>query len=107
MDILTFENIQVTFLVLLAAAAAFASLYGVYKIIKEIRQPNEQRDKRLEEAEKQIEETTNDLVVIKEGMRVLTRAEISVLDHICVGNHVEQIKEVKTELESYLIKSWH
>lgn len=40
----------------------------------------------------------------KDGERVLMRSVLALMTHAIDGNHVEELKEAKKEMESFLIK---
>ena len=118
---LEFNDIQTTFVVLLAFAAAISSFYAVYKILKELKKPNEDRDKHLEKIDREIEEIQSnheqdlieinkklakdkeELVNLGRGQRIMLKADLTIIEHALSDNDIEAMKKMKTEIQQYLI----
>lgn len=102
--VLTMENIEITFVVILAACSAFASLFGVYKIFKEMRQPQRERDRRLDEIECKLANDKKDLEEITECLTIMLECHLLTMDHILDGNDVKAIGEMRKRLEKFLVE---
>lgn len=98
----------------LAAASAIVLLSNaaekIAKAVKAAKAPNEEQDRRLTEAEKDIRDIkgflANDkkrLDSLEEGNRVTQRALIALLGHGLDGNNQKEMASAKADLESYLI----
>ena len=98
----------------LAAASAVVLLSNaaekIAKAVKAARAPNEEQDRRLTAAEKDIADIkgflANDkkrLDSLEEGNRVTQRALIALLGHGLDGNNQKEMATAKADLESYLI----
>ena len=98
----------------LAAASAIVLLSNaaekIAKAVKAAEAPNEEQDRRLTEAEKDIRDIkgflANDkkrLDSLEEGNRVTQRALIALLGHGLDGNNQKEMATAKADLESYLI----
>ena len=98
----------------LAAASAVVLLSNaaekIAKAVKAAKAPNEEQDRRLTAAEKDIESIkgflANDkkrLDSLEEGNRVTQRALIALLGHGLDGNNQKEMATAKADLESYLI----
>lgn len=98
----------------LAAASAIVLLSNaaekIAKAVKAAKAPNEEQDRRLTAAEKDIADIkgflANDkkrLDSLEEGNRVTQRALIALLGHGLDGNNQKEMASAKAELESYLI----
>lgn len=98
----------------LAAASAIVLLSNaaekIAKAVKAAKAPNEEQDRRLTEAEKDIRDIkgflANDkkrLDSLEEGNRVTQRALIALLGHGLDGNNQKEMATAKADLESYLI----
>ena len=99
---------------ILAAASAVVLLSNaaekIAKAIRAAKAPNEEQDRRLTAAEKDIESIkgflANDkkrLDALEEGNRVTQRALIALLGHGLDGNNQKEMATAKADLESYLI----
>lgn len=100
--------------IVLAAASAVVLLSNaaekIAKAVKAAKAPNDEQNRRLTAAEKDIEDIkgflANDkkrLDSLEEGNRVTQRALIALLGHGLDGNNQKQMAEAKAELEDYLI----
>ena len=98
----------------LAAASAIVLLSNaaekIAKAVKAAKAPNEEQDRRLTAAEKDIADIkgflANDkkrLDSLEEGNRVTQRALIALLGHGLDGNNQKEMASAKADLESYLI----
>lgn len=98
----------------LAAASAIVLLSNaaekIAKAVKAAKAPNEEQDRRLTAAEKDIADIkgflANDkkrLDALEEGNRVTQRALIALLGHGLDGNNQKEMATAKADLESYLI----
>lgn len=98
----------------LAAASAIVLLSNaaekIAKAVKAAKAPNEEQDRRLTAAEKDIADIkgflANDkkrLDSLEEGNRVTQRALIALLGHGLDGNNQKEMAAAKADLESYLI----
>lgn len=103
MTLLGFEDIELTFIVILAACSAIASLYGVFKIIKEIKKPNEERDHHLEEIDRKLENDKREIEHLKDMMKLNLKGQMYTLDHILHDDHLDKLEDVRDEIEEFLI----
>lgn len=98
----------------LAAASGIVLLSNaaekIAKAVKAAKAPNEEQDRRLTAAEKDIADIkgflANDkkrLDSLEEGNRVTQRALIALLGHGLDGNNQKEMATAKADLESYLI----
>lgn len=99
---------------ILALAGAITTIGSaaekVAKIVRAAKAPNEEQDRRLETAEKDIKDIKGFLAkdkarldALDSGTRVTQRALLALLGHGLDGNNQKQMKDAKDELESYLI----
>jgi hypothetical protein len=98
----------------LAIAGAISTLGGaaekIAKVIRAAKAPNDEQDRRITEAEKDIAEIKGFLKIdkkrldaLEEGNRVTQRALLALLGHGLDGNNQKQMEEARAELESHLI----
>lgn len=98
-----FEDIQTTFVVILAACAAFASLYGVFKTVKEIKKPSEARDERLDTLERDMKNTKARITQMELGNGLILKAQLCLIDSHLHGDNEDRLSSMKLEIEDYLI----
>lgn len=100
--------------IVLAVASAVVLLSNaaekIAKAVKAAKAPNDEQNRRLTAAEKDIEDIKgllandkNRLDSLEEGNRVTQRALIALLGHGLDGNNQKQMAEAKADLEDYLI----
>jgi hypothetical protein len=98
----------------LAIAGAISTLGGaaekIAKVIRAAKAPNDEQDRRITEAEKDIAEIKGFLKIdkkrldaLEEGNRVTQRALLALLGHGLDGNNQKQMEEARAELENHLI----
>ena len=99
---------------LLALAGAITTLGSaaekIAKVIRAAKAPNDEQDRRITAAEKDISDIKGFLAkdkkrldTLEEGNRVTQRALLALLGHGLDGNNQKQMAEAKAELESHLI----
>lgn len=100
-----FEDIQTSFIVILAACAAFASLYGVFKTVKEIKKPSEVRDERLDTLERDVRNMKAKEKEMERGNALILKAQLCLIDAHLHGDNEDRLSDMKLEIEDYLISS--
>lgn len=82
----------------------------IAKVIRAAKAPNDEQDRRITAAEKEITDIkgflANDkkrLDTLEDGNRVTQRAILALLGHGLDGNNQKQMQEAKENLEKYLI----
>lgn len=99
---------------ILALCGAISTIGGavekVAKVVKAAKAPNDEQDRRLTAAEKEIVDIKGFLAndkkridSLEDGNRVTQRALLALLGHGLDGNNQKQMAEAKAELESHLI----
>lgn len=99
---------------ILALCGAISTIGGavekVSKVVKAAKAPNDEQDRRLTAAEKEIVDIKGFLAndkkridSLEDGNRVTQRALLALLGHGLDGNNQKQMAEAKAELESHLI----
>lgn len=99
---------------LLALAGAITTLGSaaekIAKVVRAAKAPNDEQDRRITAAEKDISDIKGFLAkdkkrldTLEEGNRVTQRALLALLGHGLDGNNQKQMAEAKAELESHLI----
>lgn len=125
-------NFTITSGQIIGLCTLIGALWGVWKIIKEMRKPNSdlrhmverhadyltKDDKRLKEVEESnetlkeivsqhtnfIDHDENRLKEVEESNRMVLKSLLVIINHDITGNGVEKLKEVRNELQEYLIE---
>ena len=98
-----YNALQVTMTTLLAFCAIMVAIWSAYKVIKEAKQPSEDRLKRLEDVEEHLDNDNKRLKDLEKASRLSLKAQLAILDHLTTGNHTEQLKDVRLEIQNYLL----
>lgn len=96
-------NFAITSSQIIGFCSLVAAIWGVLKIYKEIKKPN---DDLREEVEKHSELLDNDnkrLKEIEESNKLILRSLSVIINHEITGNGDIQMKEVRNDLQEYLI----
>lgn len=99
-----YDAVQITMTTILAFCAILVAIWSAYKVIKEARQPSEERLKRLSDVEEHLDNDNKRLKDLEEATKLNLKAQLAIIDHLTTGNHTEQLKDVKTEIQDYLIR---
>lgn len=111
---MAYGDIQTTVNVLLAFAAAvgvvagcvaaFVKLYGwATKPTRENTQHNAETDRRLDEGDERMTAIEQQLASQIEVNKLQMRAMLQMMNHMIDGNHVEQLKSARDDIELFLI----
>lgn len=76
----------------------------VISIIKWFRQPDKTRDEMLNEHEKKLDNDHKRLLELEEGNKVMMQAMLAMMSHSIDGNHIEDLKQARDDLQKYLIR---
>lgn len=84
----------------------------LYRGYRELKKPNEKiiellkkHDNRIEELEDGQKETTKEVKKIKRLEVSKSKGMLALLDHEISGNHVENLKEVRKDLQNAIIEN--
>lgn len=75
----------------------------IYKLYKRAKQPDNERDKKMNEHEKKLENCTQRLDSVEGGMAVLMKSNLAIMNHLIDGNHLDDLKKATDDLQEYLI----
>ena len=98
-----YESFQTTVTTLVAICAIIIAFWNVWKIKKEATKPSEERVRRLEDVEEHLDNDNRRLKDLEEASRLNLRAQLVIIDHLTTGNHTDQLKGVKEDIQKYLI----
>lgn len=76
----------------------------VISIIKWWQKPDKDRDEMLKEHDKKLDNDHKRLLELEEGNKVMMQAMLAMMSHSIDGNHVEDLKQARDDLQKYLIR---
>ena len=79
------------------------AIWGVYKIYNEWKKPNDDKTKMLLEHDKKIKDVEERLSKIEEMENLTLKSMMVLINHDITGNGVSQLKEIRDEIQEYLI----
>ena len=89
---------------ILAVCGGIAIVGGAFAILRKWMNPAFEMVTRVEALEKCNESNGKLLEEIVQTNKMLCKSQIVLLDHEITGNGVEKIKEIKNEIQNYLIE---
>jgi hypothetical protein len=96
-------NIWTTINTLLALCGAIAIVGGAWTIIKRCLAPAFKLTKKVDSLENKVLANCRLLEEIAMFNKMLCRSMVVLLDHSITGNGIEKVKEIKSEMQNYLI----
>lgn len=79
------------------------AIYGVYKIVKELKKPSSDIKKKVEEHERILTSDDDRLKDIEESNKMMLQSLLVIINHNITGNGVERMKEIRDQLQEFLI----
>ena len=93
--------------IFLAMCGAIITIGGAWTVIKGIRdkakEPDVQRDETLKKHGEMLDRDNKRLKELEEGTKVMMQSMLALMSHELDGNHTEQLRKAKNDLEEYLI----
>lgn len=83
---------------------AFGTVWGVFKIIKELKKPSDCMKETLRKHEQYLANDKAEIDEIKEGNKVICKSIMTMINHELTGNDVSNMREMRDELQNYLIE---
>lgn len=77
----------------------------IYKLYKRAKEPDNERDKMMKEHEKKLDNCTHRLDSVEDGMAVLMRATLAMMNHIINGDSIDEMKKASDDIQEYLISN--
>ncbi len=81
----------------------FTSVFAVFRIWKEIKKPTEDKNKMLLEHEAKLKKLEEKLKGIELTDKLMLQGFLVVINHDITGNGINQLKEVRDDIQEYLI----
>lgn len=104
---MTFTITQL-FQIFLTLCGAIMTVGGAWAIVKNIRdkakEPDEERDETLKKHGEMLDNDNRRLKELEEGNKVIMQSMLALMSHELDGNHTEQLRKAKDDLEQYLIR---
>ena len=79
------------------------AIWGVYKIYKEWKKPNDDKANMLMDHDDKIKDNEKRLSKIEEMENLTLKSLMVLINHDITGNGVSQLKEIRDEIQEYLI----
>lgn len=96
------------FQLFVAMCGSFATIAGaiaiIMKVIHRARKPSEERDELLKRHTDMLDRDNKRLRELEEGNKVIMQSMLALMSHELDGNHTEQLRKAKEDLEEYLIR---
>lgn len=93
----------------LALCASIATVAGAGAILHNLyikaKKPDAERDKMMKEHEKKLDNCTHRLDSVEDGMAVLMRATLAMMNHIINGDSIDEMKKASDDIQDYLIST--
>ena len=92
----------------LAMCGSIATIAGagviIYRIYKKARQPDAERDEALERHQRLLDNDNKRLKELEESNKIIMQSMLAIMSHEIDGNHVEDLKQARDDLQKYLIR---
>jgi ATP/ADP translocase len=76
----------------------------IVSIIKWWRQPDKTRDEMLKEHEKKLDNDHKRLMELEESNKIMMQSMLALMSHAIDGNHIEDLRQARDDLQKYLIR---
>lgn len=76
----------------------------IISIIKWWKQPDKDRDEMLKEHDKKLDNDHKRLQELEESNKIMMQSMLALMSHAIDGNHQEELKQARDDLQSYLIR---
>lgn len=80
-----------------------ASIWGMVKIIKELKKPSDDLKKLVKQHSELLDNDNRRLQKIDESHKMTMQCLLVMLNHEITGNGIENMKEIRDQLQDYLI----
>ena len=92
----------------LAMCGSIATIAGavavIYTVYKKARQPDTKRDEMLERHSNLLDNDNKRLKELEDSNKIIMQSMLALMSHAIDGNHTEDLKEARDELQKYLIR---
>ena len=92
----------------LAMCGSVATIAGagaiIYKIYKSAKRPDTERDEALAKHQRLLDNDNKRLKELEESNKIIMQSMLAIMSHEIDGNHVEDLKQARDDLQKYLIR---
>lgn len=88
---------------ILAFCGLITALWGVWKIVKEMKKPNEDMKAMVDKHSRILDNDNNRLKEVESSNQLTLKCLSVIINHEITGNGIDKMKEVREELQNYLI----
>lgn len=92
----------------LAMCGSIATIAGaaavIYSIYKKVKQPDTERDETLERHGKLLDNDNKRLKELEDSNKIIMQSMLALMSHAIDGNHTEDLKQARDDLQKYLIR---
>lgn len=78
-------------------------VWGAIKIIKEVKKPNDDMKNKIIDHQRMLDNDYKKLTELEENNKRLLQCMLVIMNHSITGNGIDKMKEVRDELQEYLI----
>ena len=89
--------------IFLAICGAIITVGGAWTVIKKAREPETEKNDTLRKHGELLASDNRRLTELEDSTKIMMRSMLAIMSHELDGNHVEQLKKAKEDLEAYLI----
>ena len=83
--------------------ALVASLWGLWKIVKEWKKPSDDLKSTVDKHDALLDNDNKRLKEIEDSNRMILQCLLVLINHSITGNGIEKMKDIREELEAFLI----
>lgn len=92
----------------IAMCGSFATVAGavaiIYNIHQKAKQPDTERDEALSKHQEMLDNDNKRLKELEESNKIIMQSMLAIMSHEIDGNHVEDLKQARDDLQKYLIR---
>ena len=89
---------------ILAFCALITALWSVWKIVKEFKKPNDDLKHTVENHQHLLDNDNKRLKEIENSDKMILQCLLAIINHNITGNGIDRMKEIRDELQDFIIK---
>ena len=89
---------------ILGFCALITALWGVWKIVKEWKKPSDELKRTVEKHAELLDVDNRRLKEIENSDKMILQCLLAIINHNITGNGIERMKEIRDELQDFIIK---
>lgn len=87
----------------LAICGAIITVGGAWAVLKKVREPETEKSNTLKKHGEMLANDNKRLKELEDSTKIIMKSMLAIMSHELDGNHTEQLKKAKEDLEAYLI----